>query len=239
MIDVYQGYGPFRDYRRRIAAETSAFTRCLRAFLRGPADDDNLRSELKILGFSAEEVEGYMGAANRQAYALQALTITVRKANLDGRDRAQMDETLSKLMDDVGACERIFKTPIPLVYTRHASRFLGIWLLLLPFAIWAVDPSWNHLLTIPSVGLVTFFLLGIEELGVQIEEPFSILPMEAFCDASIGNVLNDMIVAEDKVRSAEKALMGLAPDPSFVGAVTPSVKDERKSWKSALLAGSK
>ena len=26
--------------------------------------------------------------------------------------------------------------------------------------------------------LITFFLLGIEELGLQIEEPFSILPIE-------------------------------------------------------------
>ena len=90
-----------------------------------------------------------------------------------------MDATLSELCDDVGACERIFKTPIPLVYTRHTSRFVGFWLALLPLAVYGVDTSWNHLLTIPSCMVITFFLLGIEELGLQIEEPFSILPMEA------------------------------------------------------------
>ena len=79
-----------------------------------------------------------------------------------------------------------------------------MWLGLLPFAIWGVDPSWNHLITIPACMVITFFLLGIEELGLQIEEPFSILPIEAFCDASIGAVLNDMVLAADKDRGVDK-----------------------------------
>ena len=47
--DRYPGYGNFRDYRRRVAAETSAFTRCLRCFLRGKDDEETLRVELKQL----------------------------------------------------------------------------------------------------------------------------------------------------------------------------------------------
>ena len=204
MGDEYPGYGDFQDWRRRIAAETSAFTRCLRCFLRGPEDEQNLRAELKNLGFNADEVDGYMSAANKQCYALQCLGNSLRKANMDMRARTIMDETLSKLCDDVGACERIFKTPIPVIYTRHTSRYVGLWLGLLPFAIWGVDPSWNHLITIPACMVITFFLLGIEELGLQIEEPFSILPIEAFCDASIGAVLNDMVLAADKDRGVDK-----------------------------------
>ena len=45
----------------------------------------------------------------------------------------------------MGACERIFKTPIPVIYTRHTSRYVGLWLALLPLAIWSVDLSSNHL----------------------------------------------------------------------------------------------
>ena len=219
MRDEYPGYGQFQDWRRRIAAETSAFTRCLRCFLRGKEDDTNLRYELKNLGFTASEVDGYMNSANRQAYALQMLGISIRKADLDPRDRANMDEMLSKLCDDVGACERIFKTPIPLVYTRHLSRFVGTWLGLLPLAIWGVDPSWNHFLTIPSCALITFFLIGVEELGLQIEEPFSILPLEAFCDASIGNVLTEMVLSEDKARAMDKKQ---AEELSVSGSIKPS-----------------
>ena len=67
-----------------------------------------------------------------------------------------------------GACERIFKTPIPIVYTGHTSRFVDVWLGMLPLAIWGVDGSWNHLVTIPSSAAIVFFLLGIEELGLQV-----------------------------------------------------------------------
>ena len=66
--DRYPGYGNFRDYRRRVAAETSAFTRCLRCFLRGKEDEENLRVELKMLGFEPEEIRGYMNAANKQVW---------------------------------------------------------------------------------------------------------------------------------------------------------------------------
>ena len=44
------------------------------------------------------------------------------------QDRARFDTTISVLCDNVGACERIFKSPIPLVYTRHTSRYVGFWL---------------------------------------------------------------------------------------------------------------
>ena len=198
--DRYPGYGNFRDYRRRVAAETSAFTRCLRCFLRGKEDEENLRVELKMLGFEPEEIRGYMNAANKQVYALQKIGETMKNYGMTPMDRANMDATLTGLCDDVGACERIFKTPIPLVYTRHTTRFSGTWLALLPLAIWGADPSWNHLATIPSCAIIVFFLLGIEELGSQLEEPFGILPIEAFCDGSIGAALNEMVVAEDKAR---------------------------------------
>jgi len=86
--------------------------------------------------------------------------------------------------------------------------------------------------------VITFFLLGIEELGVQIEEPFSILPMEAFCDASIGNVLNEMVLAEDKARKERAAADAaekreLAPEPSAKGSYSAPVASAVSSVASA------
>ena len=68
--DRYPGFGAFRDYRRRVAAETSAFTRCLRCFLRGAEDEPQLEVELRRLGFAPDEVADYMKASNKQVYAL-------------------------------------------------------------------------------------------------------------------------------------------------------------------------
>jgi hypothetical protein len=56
---------------------------------------------------------------------------------------------------------------------RHTSRFLVMWLAFLPFSLWDAC----HWVTIPAAGIIAFLLLGIEEIGVQIEEPFGILPL--------------------------------------------------------------
>ena len=32
-------------------------------------------------------------------------------------------------------CEGLQRTPIPLIYTHHTERFLGLWTLLLPLAL--------------------------------------------------------------------------------------------------------
>lgn len=33
------------------------------------------------------------------------------------------------------SCEGLRKNPVPLVYTRHTSRFLALWIFLLPLAL--------------------------------------------------------------------------------------------------------
>ena len=99
------------------------------------------------------------------------------------------------LVDLTGANERIFN-PIPLVYTRLTARFLTVFLTLLPLALWGVlGDSWNHWATIPATLSISFFLFGIEEVGIQIEEPFSILPLEAFCNGAITATMEEMLGA--------------------------------------------
>ena len=47
--------------------------------------------------------------------------------------RARMDQSVAMLVDLTGACERIFKSPVPLVYTRHTARFLTSFMICVPF----------------------------------------------------------------------------------------------------------
>mmetsp|Transcript_47021 Transcript_47021/g.89766 ORF Transcript_47021/g.89766 Transcript_47021/m.89766 type:complete len:124 (+) Transcript_47021:59-430(+) len=96
---------------------------------------------------------------------------------------SRMDENITTFSDILGACERILKTPIPLSYTRHTSRFLFTWLALLPFAM-VGECGW---LTVPAEAFIAVVLLGIEDIGVQIEEPFSVLACEAIAKAVDAN----------------------------------------------------
>eukprot|EP00891_Asterochloris_glomerata_P002150 jgi/Astpho2/2150/Aster-03144 len=92
--------------------------------------------------------------------------------------RRQLELYISELVGTMGACERIFSTPIPLSFTRHCCRCLTIWLLTLPVALYD-SLGWA---TVPASFIAAFMLLGIEEIGVQIEEPFAILPLQPLCE---------------------------------------------------------
>ena len=75
----------------------------------------------------------------------------------------------------LGGCKRIYSTPIPPTYSRHASRALVAWLACLPLATAPLHASdWTLAL---STGLTAFLVLGIEDIGMQIEEPFAVLPL--------------------------------------------------------------
>ncbi|KAI3434596.1 hypothetical protein D9Q98_002665 [Chlorella vulgaris] len=129
------------------------------------------------------ELQLIMAARSPPLAALQVLTELYDRAPISTKQRLRVDGCLSDLSDTVGACERILTTPIPVSYTRHTARFLVIWLALLPFSIFA-SCGW---VTVFSSVVLGFFLLSIEEIGVTIEEPFNILPLED---------LNTMVAAD-------------------------------------------
>ena len=74
--------------------------------------------------------------------------------------------------DNIGCHERLYRTPIPLSYTRHTSRLLLVWLLYLPVALWA-EFGLQSLLVAP---LLVIALFGVEEIGIELEEPGGIMP---------------------------------------------------------------
>ena len=73
------------------------------------------------------------------------------------------------LMDKMSSCEKILKTPVPWTYSRHTSRFLTLWLGTLPFALVGTLDRW---LVIAVVAAASYCVLGIEEIGHLIEQPF-------------------------------------------------------------------
>ncbi len=80
----------------------------------------------------------------------------------------QMSNNLTFFHDVLGGCERLLRAPIPVSYTRHTARFLFAWLTLLPFALWDTC----HWGVVPVCTGIAAVLCGIEEIGVQCEEPF-------------------------------------------------------------------
>lgn len=108
---------------------------------------------------------------------------------------AQMQQLLNVMVDCLGSCERILKTPIPLAYAIHLKQLLLIYCLILPFQF-VDDLAWW---TIPLVAIISFSLLGIEEIGIEIENPFGCDPndlkLDAFCETMKRNI-DDLTTVE-------------------------------------------
>ena len=124
---------------------------------------------------------------DRSVATLMELSLALNNVPIDEKRRVEIDKSLVIISDQQSECERIFSSPVPLVYTRHTARFLSFYVLTLPFALYdqfraAGDLIFASCCLVPASAILSLFLFGIEELAVQLEEPFSILPMEEFCN---------------------------------------------------------
>ena len=69
--------------------------------------------------------------------------------------------------------------------SRHVVRSLALWLLTLPVVlVGQLSPP----LVLFYVAATSYIYVGIEELGVQVEQPFDILPLWQICHLATRNV---------------------------------------------------
>ncbi|MEQ9229533.1 MAG: bestrophin family ion channel [Cyclobacteriaceae bacterium] len=79
-----------------------------------------------------------------------------------------LDKELKGFIDIIGACERIKSTPIPYSYSMFIKKFLFIYSITLPVSFVWVFGYW----TIPLVMLAFYFLMSVELISEEIEDPF-------------------------------------------------------------------
>ncbi|RKG62872.1 hypothetical protein D7V80_32830 [Corallococcus sp. CA054B] len=101
----------------------------------------------------------------------------------------QLDQNVHLLIDYLGGCERIHRTPMPFAYMVHLRRALILYCFTLPFAL--VDTfGW---VTVVATFVVAYVFFGIEEIGVEIEDPFGTddndLPLDTICQNIQNNLL--------------------------------------------------
>jgi ion channel-forming bestrophin family protein len=111
----------------------------------------------------------------------------------------ELQALLNNMVEMLGSCERILRTPIPLAYAIHLKQLLFLYCLLLPFQLVDELRWW----TAPAVAIVSFTVFGIEAIGVEIENPFGTdpndLPLDKICDVVEQNI-DDLIRMEPHYR---------------------------------------
>ncbi|MEI6123907.1 MAG: bestrophin family ion channel [Bacteroidota bacterium] len=103
-----------------------------------------------------------------------------------------INNELGNLINNLGGMERIRVTPVPFAYASHLQLFIMLYFLSFPFGLYEKF-QW---LSVPVIGIVALILLGINEIGVEIEDPFgddpNDLPMDTICegiDKSVTEIL--------------------------------------------------
>ena len=187
--------------RQHFLALLVAYTWLLKAHLRAgrtrtdPADvtayRDDPTANVLATGLPPPLAQRLLASTNRPYACLLAISALIAEldegpvpANAASSPRlGRLGDALERIVTELGAvtggCERILSTPLPLSYTRFTARALVCWLLALPFAL-IPQLGWA---TIPVQWMSVYLVLGIDEVGIEIEEPFSILPLQALCEA--------------------------------------------------------
>ena len=121
----------------------------------------------------------------------QRLFTACQQGLIDSRQLIAFDQNLTLLVDYCGACERIHSTPMPFAYAVHLRRVLIVYGMTLPLAF-VKDFGWA---TIPATLLTSYILFGVEEIGVEIEDPFertvNDLPIQSYCQG-INAILSEI-----------------------------------------------
>ncbi|MCS7030967.1 MAG: hypothetical protein NZL92_05505 [Gloeomargarita sp. SKYG116] len=132
----------------------------------------------------AEQAE-LAGVFNRPVYITlwlqDYLQRQMRHQRLDSNRAWELDDSINQLIQGLATCERIIQTPVPAAYVIYLKQLILVYCLALPLALkpelgWAV---------VAIVGIVTFILMGVEELACEIENPFGLdvndLPLDDLC----------------------------------------------------------
>ena len=115
-----------------------------------------------------------------------------RDGRIDGWGLLWLDNQVKCLMEICGACERIRNTPLSSSYRALLRHGIALYLVIAPFYL--IDDTGIY--GFPMFVLAAYFLLGIELVAEEVEEPFGAggdnLPLERYC-ATIATSVHEIL----------------------------------------------
>lgn len=174
-----------REFLRWVAVWPYVMKASLRRSQKCPEASRLLGEEIGRAIETSQHMPTYVGSQ------VARLLLQMRKKGLDDFAFHRAERERSIMIDNIGACERIRNTPIPYVLAIKVRRFILIFLALLPFAL-VETLGW---LTPLVTALVSYPLFSLDEIGAELQNPFSPrnlshLPLTSICETIEGNVLS-------------------------------------------------
>jgi putative membrane protein len=115
-----------------------------------------------------------------------------RSREINSIELLQLNNHIQTLMDICGSCERIRNSPVAISYRQILRHGIALNIFGLP---WYLAPDF-HIWTVPIVMTAAYFMIGLELIAEDIEEPFGHgddnLPLENYCKTIEESVI-DMV----------------------------------------------
>lgn len=173
---------------RALATWTVVFAHASRRSLRGEKEWPEIQALLP-----ADAFEALVRAPHPPLHAADELSrhiaMLVRRGSLDPMMAITAEGEIVALVNCLGGCERILKTPTPLGYVVLSQRLVALALASLPFALIERVGVLTPLVTM----MVAYPVLLIEGLGTELDNPFghdvNDLPLTRICKTIEENLL--------------------------------------------------
>ncbi|MDA2165157.1 bestrophin family ion channel [Bacillus cereus] len=169
-----------------------AFPKIAKGHLRDEKDLDEIQ---ELLDICSEKEQAILTESIHLPISIVFLLKTIlskglKKGQIHSNAIINMEADLNKLLTAVGGCDRIKTTPIPFAYFAHIKILLLIFCGTLPIGL--VDSlGW---FTVLATTFISFAFIGIEAIGIEIEDPFgqdpNDLPLEGICIGIETHLLN-------------------------------------------------
>jgi putative membrane protein len=150
---------------------------------------------------------------------LAMMLYEARSQGMDGFAFQKCEEQRSRLIDHLGGCERILKTPLARSGAIQVRQFIFMLLITLPIGLmqaFTVDPGTGimSIHAINQIGIVAIYvmllaypLLSLDRIGMELQNPFStqridFLPLDSICTSIERNVLELLHDMEEQAPEA-------------------------------------
>ncbi|MBS0266017.1 MAG: hypothetical protein JSS02_29060 [Planctomycetes bacterium] len=183
-------YGPDDPaWRSTFVRWAAAFPHVARRSLRGERE---LPEIARLLG--RDEAQRIANADHMPGFVALQLARLLREGfgrdNLNALTLLQVDRERAALIDHIGGCERILKSPLPRAYAIKIRRFILFFLLALPFALLDKVGWLTPLVTM----FVAYPIMALDQIGFELQQPFSVrrvghLPLDQITQTIEQNLL--------------------------------------------------
>ena len=184
------------NFKERFAKRQSAWCYSLAQSLRGK---DPLKPIITLL---KEEEMRFVSNFKHVPNAIlmlhaKELKKALNSGNINAYQQVEIDNTLTRLCDGMGKCERIKNTIFPTTYSMYIRFTLCLFIILLPFGL----KDFLGYLQIPVVATIGAACFLIEKMAIHLQDPFENKPTDTPMISISNNIENNLMQMVNEYRN--------------------------------------